>query len=88
MLEARHLVSRHLSADGIAFTSSALTGPFLYHLRSPHAYRAQAIASWLRQRFGSMSRSDLKAFMNENIGRWGAEMDFAFPDHEEMVSLP
>ena len=86
MLEARHLVRRHLSANGISFSSSELAGPFLDHLHSTHAHHARAIATWLRQRFGSMSRSDIEAFMNENIGRWGAEMDFAFPDHEEMVS--
>lgn len=86
VLEARRLAHRHLSMDGISFTSSELTDPFLKHLHSPYAARAQVVAIWLRARFGSMSRSELETFMNENAGRWGAEMNIAFPDDQETVS--
>lgn len=85
MLEARRLVVHHVSTDGSEFSASVFAGPFLSHFRSVYAFRVRAVAGWMKQRFGSMSRSQLREYVNENIGRWGAEMDLVFQDYENAV---
>jgi hypothetical protein len=52
-----------------------LTAAFVDLLKSDYSAELRLRAEWVAARFGSMNDHDLKTFMAENIGKWGAEFE-------------
>jgi hypothetical protein len=71
----RGLLVKSASPNGIAYRASELTGAFIGLLKAPYAGQLMERAWWIEKCFGNMSDQQLKSFMSENIGRWGAEFE-------------
>lgn len=72
---SRGLIIKTATRAGILYQSSELTGAFIGLLKAPYARLIMERAYWVEGRFGSMSDERLKAYMTDNIGRWGAEFE-------------
>jgi hypothetical protein len=75
LMFARELVEKKLSKSGITYGASPLTAAFVDLLKSDYSAELRLRAEWVAARFGSMNDHDLKTFMAENIGKWGAEFE-------------
>ena len=75
LMFARELVEKKLSKTGIAYAASPLTAAFIDLLKSDYSAELRQRAEWVAVRFGSIDDHDLRVFMAENIGRWGAEFE-------------
>lgn len=75
---SRELIDKHISAGGFFYSSNSLTLQFLALLKSVYSTGIQQRAAWLADCFGSMSDSELEAFMTSHVGEWGAEFDRAW----------
>jgi len=73
LMFSKQLIEKSFHSDGIEYSASELTAPFLGYLQSEYAQAVRDSASWLADRFGELSDSALAAYMVENLGRWGAE---------------
>jgi hypothetical protein len=60
---------------GIVYHRSELTGAFIGLLKARYAKMLSERARWVEDRFGGMSDNQLKTYMSENVGRWGAEFE-------------
>jgi len=72
---ARGLLTKSATAAGIVYQESELTSAFIALLKARYAKLLIERASWIEDQFGSMSDSQLKGYMTENVGRWGAEFE-------------
>ena len=72
---SKELVVKTFAANGILFGASDLTSAFLSHLSSPYAKHLNHLAAWVNATFGSYSDEELRSFMNQDLGRWGAEFN-------------
>lgn len=73
LLEARGLVEREYSNQGIAFRTSRLASHFLNYLESQYASRCRIISAWVADNFDVMSSTELQSFIDKWIGKWGLE---------------
>jgi hypothetical protein len=73
LMFSKELVEKSFQPEGMFFTSTELTKPFLTYLTSPYAEKVRVSAAWLSGRFGSYSDRDLLDYMIQHLGRWGAE---------------
>jgi hypothetical protein len=69
----RELAHVHLNATGVTYSASEHTSTFLDYLEAPYALRLRESAKWVVQRFASYSDESLKAYVTEQLGRWGGE---------------
>lgn len=72
---SRELIAKTFDVSGIMYSSNDLTTAFVALLRSDYAKELMSRAAWVIDRFGAMSEAELSSFMNENVGRWGAEFE-------------
>jgi hypothetical protein len=79
---ARGLLIKHATATGIVYQRSQLTAPFIGLLKARYAKLLMERAWWVEERFGDMSDDQLKSYMSENVGRWGAEFERLTALHE------
>lgn len=75
LLFGKGLVSKSYVSDGIVYSTTSIAGRFLTYLTSPYATRCVEVSRWIVDRFSGFSDIQLRAFVNENMGRWGAEFD-------------
>jgi len=73
LMFAKELIVKTFALDGILYSASELTAPFLGYLHSVYADTVRASATWLAQRFGDLSNVELASYMVSNLGHWGAE---------------
>jgi hypothetical protein len=73
LMLSRGLVARAFSSDGISYSATRLTKPFLDHLEAPYTRLLRDRAVWVVERFGGMSDSSLRGYFSEHLGEWGAE---------------
>jgi len=79
LMFTKELIEKTFAANGIQYAASDLTVPFIGFLHSEYAKTIQISASWLAERFGGVSDSELSAYMVSNLGHWGAEF---YPKNE------
>jgi hypothetical protein len=72
---SRELVAKTFDTSGILYRATELTTAFVGLLTSNYSQGLRVRAKWLVARFGAMDDTELSAFMNENVGRWGAEFE-------------
>lgn len=72
---SKELVEKRFDAVGLGYRANALTRAFVGLLKSTYADDLRWRAGWVVQRFGNLSAKDLSAYMDDNVGRWGAEFD-------------
>lgn len=72
---AKELLEKSFEPTGICYRATALTGAFLKLLVSDYASSLRARATWVVSRFAAYTDDMLESYMNENVGRWGAEFD-------------
>lgn len=75
LMISRELISKEFDVTGVRYRATTLTTPFLELLRSSYSQLLRQRASWVVDRFGVFHDARLATFMDENIGRWGAEFD-------------
>ncbi len=75
LMFSKELVVKTFDASGIVFSASELTDPFLAHLNSPYAQRLKQLAEWVHATFKAYADAELSKFMNQHLGRWGAEFN-------------
>lgn len=75
LMFARELVTKQLTADGIAYVGSEMTTAFIGLLKTPYAAGIQKRAGWIVDTFGARSDDDVQAFMAERVGTWGTEFE-------------
>lgn len=76
LLAVRGLAKETPSPNGFRWSASESAGAFLDALVSPYARGLRQNAMWLAERFGDTSDENLRQFVEQNLGRWGAEFDW------------
>jgi len=72
---SKELLEKRLDQEGISYCGTELTSAFISLLSSAYADDLKARARWVVHRFGAIPDRELSNFMEQNIGRWGAEFD-------------
>jgi len=67
------LVTKSFTPQGILYAATSHAKPVLGYFQSAYAVRCGEISKWISQRFQPLSDDELRAFMRENLGRWGTE---------------
>ncbi len=75
LMFAKELLARIYEPSGVLYGASEFTHPFLEHLQSPYAKRLRQSAGWVAGHFQSYSDERLNSYMNDHLGRWGAEFN-------------
>lgn len=72
---SRELLHKTLDSNGVTYFQTTLTEAFIALLSNEYAQALHWRARWVIERFGDLDDAALAAFMDRNIGRWGAEFD-------------
>jgi len=73
LMFSKELLIKSFEPTGVFYSASELTDPFLTHLGSPYSQRLRQLAQWVNEAFRTYSDSELSTYMNQHLGRWGAE---------------
>lgn len=73
LLIGKGLVTKSFTRDGIHYGATDVAERFLDYLESPYAARCKEISEWIAGRFQALSDDELRAFIHDNLGRWGTE---------------
>ncbi|MCA9177688.1 MAG: hypothetical protein KDB14_24640 [Planctomycetales bacterium] len=73
LIVAKGLAIQQFGSFGVEYQAASFAGAFLDYFESEYARKAKKIASWINQRFGQMSDTDLERFVSDNLGKWGVE---------------
>lgn len=73
LLIRKGLVAKKYNQRGIYFQAGKCAKPFVGYFESKYALRCSEISKWIVDRFQPMNDDELRAFMHENLGQWGAE---------------
>jgi len=73
LLLRKGLVTKSYAKAGIYFSATKHAKSFLAYFKSPYAMRCGEISKWIAGRFQPMTDDELREFIHENLGRWGAE---------------
>lgn len=84
LLIRKRLVTKNYTSAGIYFAATKFAKPFLDYFKSSYAVRCMEISKWIAGQFQPMSDDDLREFVHENLGRWGAEFTHDSVLWEEM----
>ncbi|WP_343699033.1 ABC-three component system middle component 2 [Caulobacter sp.] len=72
---SKELLEKRFDAGGISYCGTALTTAFVGLMANPYSEALRWRARWVVERFSPLSDHELTTFMDENLGRWGAEFD-------------
>ncbi|WP_370646688.1 ABC-three component system middle component 2 [Brevibacillus sp. AF8] len=70
---SKSLIDIVFNENGITYSSSELTEPFLNLFVSPYSNRLRINALWVTKYFSKYSEEELKVFIESNIEKWGGE---------------
>ncbi len=84
LLISKGLVEQAFGQYGIQYRATDLASPFLRYFESKYAVRATEAARWLVIEFGEMPDMQLQAFVNAQLGRWGAEFAGDFTSEDDV----
>ena len=73
LLVRKRLVTKTYTSAGIYFAATKFVEPFLNYFKSGYSVRCAEISKWIAEQFQPMSDDELREFIHENLGRWGAE---------------
>jgi hypothetical protein len=73
LMMSRGLAERRIDTKGLAFAATEEAGPFLECLTSGYAQSLRARAEWAVGRFGRISDSAFRDFIDANFERWSRE---------------
>jgi hypothetical protein len=73
LMFAKELIEKIFDERGISYGASELTAPFLKYFHSDYANSLRHQAQIVTNIFEDYSDEKLSSFMNDNLGRWGAE---------------
>lgn len=72
---AKELVRIDFLPQGFLYSATELTRAFINLLKSPYAADLKDRAAWICNYFHAHSDREVDAYINNNIGRWGAEFE-------------
>lgn len=72
---SKELLDKRFDTNGISYCSTPLTTAFIDLMANDYSRELRARAQWVVVRFSALSDDELSTFMDENLGRWGAEFD-------------
>lgn len=75
LMFSKELIRKKFDENGITYSATELTKPFLHYLSSDYSLALSAVARWLAENIHSFSDTELSEFMKNNLDRWGAEFD-------------
>lgn len=75
LMFSKELIYKQFDIQGINFSATELTQPFLDYLTSNYALALSKSAKWVTKTFQTFSDQEISNFMGRNIGRWGAEFN-------------
>lgn len=73
LMQRLHLVDVEDTEDGIVFSASEEAPSFLDLLQAPYTVELKRRAQWMAYRFAELSTGEIKAVVEERIGRWTSE---------------
>ncbi len=76
LYESRSLVDRRFEGAGVYFAASERAGAFLDAFGARYVADMRDRAEWVVDRFSEMADSELRAYVDDRIGDWGAEFEF------------
>jgi hypothetical protein len=82
LLASRGLIERSFDAGGISYRAAEPAAAFYLSLDAPYFERLSESAAWVVNSFASYSDGSLAQFMQQNLGRWGAEFEWASVNRE------
>lgn len=72
---SKELLDKRFDAGGISYCGTELTAAFIELMANSYSQALRWRARWVVERFSPLSDHELTSFMDENLGRWGAEFD-------------
>lgn len=72
---SKELLDKRFDTNGISYCGTPLTTAFIDLMANDYSRELRARAQWVVERFSALSDHELSTFMDENLGRWGAEFD-------------
>jgi len=75
LMFSKELLVKSYEPAGVFYSASELTAPFLQHLQSAYSMRLSQLAQWVGKQFQTYTDAQLSSYMNEHLGRWGAEFN-------------
>jgi hypothetical protein len=76
LYESRSLIDRRFETGGVYFVASERTGAFLDAFGARYVAEMRDRANWVADRFGGMDDLQLRAYVDDRVGDWGAEFEF------------
>ncbi|WP_310831347.1 ABC-three component system middle component 2 [Paenibacillus pedocola] len=73
LMYSKSLINIVYDENGISYSASELTIPFLNLLESSYSKRLYDNAEWVLNYFSKFSDEELRAFIEKNINKWGGE---------------
>lgn len=73
MMQQVHLVDVFETEQGIEFCASEETPSYLDLLQAPYSLALKQRAKWMADYFSGMEHSEIRALIENRIGRWTAE---------------
>lgn len=73
LYQSRNLIECVFAPEGLFYRATEGSAAFLDALDSAYVSDLRERASWLIERFGEQSDAALSSFVDEGVGRWGAE---------------
>jgi hypothetical protein len=86
LYESRGLLLRQFGDGGIRYAATEGSGAFLDSLGSPYSSALRSRAAWAVARFASVSDSDIRKLVDDNVGAWGAEFEYESVLYEEEIA--
>jgi hypothetical protein len=79
LMQQVHLVDVFETADGIAFGASEDAPSYLDLLQASYSRALKDRARWMAERFAALPTQQLRALIEDRIGRWTADFRAAHP---------
>jgi hypothetical protein len=76
LYESRNLIDRRFESDGVYVAASEWAGAFLDAFGARYVADMRDKAAWVADRFGGMDDVQLRAYVDDRVGDWGAEFEF------------
>lgn len=73
MMISKELITIKVSGQGILYTTTELTIPFINYFESNYSNSLKQLSSWVIKRFHSLSDKELSNYINANLNKWGGE---------------
>lgn len=76
LYQRRGLIERRYEPDGIVFAATEASAAFVDVLESRYVSELRSRTEWLISRFHGLGDIELRDFIKQRCGNWGAEFEF------------